>query len=225
MLDDPPAGGLAQEPAEAVAPAGSGDVRLLQLLNGFSGERARAAEVVVCEAQEVAHRRPETARRRSCLRIRVVEDDVLVRARLGLLVSARGLPRLESGRRQIQRLEHAGANRRRERRLASASDCGANEPEADVAVGKELTRSDRQPRGLALGYPLQPALTTAELLERRGPFAGEPALVGEQLADRRLDPRARRRLVEREQPVLGERQRERRRERLRDRRDPKGGLG
>src|SRR5439155_1153748 len=115
----------AQEPAEAVAPAGSGDVRLLQLLNGFSGERARAAEVVVCEAQEVAYRRPETARRRSCLRIRVVEDDVLVRARLGLLVSAR----------------------------------------------------------------------------------------------------ARRRLVEREQPVLGKRQRERRRERLRDRRDPKGGLG
>ena len=29
VLDDPPAGGLAQEPAEAVAPAGSGDVRLL----------------------------------------------------------------------------------------------------------------------------------------------------------------------------------------------------
>src|SRR5207253_11190568 len=50
VLDDPPAGGLAQEPAEAVAPAGSGDVRLLQLLNGFSGERARAAEVVVCDA-------------------------------------------------------------------------------------------------------------------------------------------------------------------------------
>jgi hypothetical protein len=49
--------------------------------------------------------------------------------------------------------------------------------------------------------------------------------MGEELTDRRLDPRAGRRLVEREQPVLGERQRKRGRERLRDRRDPKSGLG
>src|SRR5205823_9422939 len=189
VLDDPPAGGLAQEPAEAVAPAGSGDVRPLHLLNGFSGERAGAAEVVACEAQEVAHRRPETARRRSCPRVRVVEDDVLVGARLGLLVSARAVVRVELGRGQIQRLEHSGANRRRERCLTSPSGRGADEPEADVAVRKELTRADRQPRRLALGDPLQAIVAGAELLERRGPFAGKTALMGQQLADRRLDAR------------------------------------
>jgi hypothetical protein len=93
----------------------------------------------------------------------MVDDDVLVRARLGLLVSARRLPRLEVGCFQFQGLEDPCAHRRLEREPGSASDCGADEPEADVAVGEELTRTDREPRGLLLGDPLQPVVTLAEL--------------------------------------------------------------
>ncbi len=79
-------------------------------------------------------------------------------------MSARRLPRLEFGCSQIQGLEEPGAHRRLECEPGSASDCGADEPETDVAVGEELTRTDREPRGLLLADPLQPVVTLAELL-------------------------------------------------------------
>jgi hypothetical protein len=78
-------------------------------------------------------------------------------------MSARRLPRLEFGCSQIQGLEDPSAHRRLERESGSASDRGADEPETDVTVGEELTRTDREPRGLLIGDPLQPVVTLAEL--------------------------------------------------------------
>src|SRR5204863_8230322 len=116
---------------------------------------------------------------------------VLVSARHDLLVASGRVRRFESGRRQPERLDHARPHRLLETRPKRAGDSGGNEPEAAVAVREELACRNREALRLAFGQ-----LQEARIVERLGPFAGQPGLVTEQLPDGRLDVRAWRRLVE-----------------------------
>ena len=176
------------------------------------------------EAQQVRNRGPEPAGRPPHAWVRLLRRRVLGRAGLDLVVASRRLLRFEARQPEPERVEHAGAHRLLEARAQGPRDRSRDEPEAGVAVRKELARPDRQQLRLALRQPQKRVVRVAEPVERLRPLARESALVAEQLPDGRVELRSRRPLVERQEPVLDERHRQRCRERLRDRRDLEDGV-